>query len=188
MSNLMTTEHDIFSGISDHDEDQRSNVSSVQSQILYARDQDSALNFSQSRTVRIPSSSSSEAYAQDDAYSRLLSTSFWQLPAQTVELPWEQKGSIFSNPTSVNFLSRFKRTAYGSLNALTAPEVASGYDKLDNQVYTRAVRKLRDYEWKAMESANEVRAIGRWRNIIEYNFKASTLGEQLIHMMDDDAT
>jgi hypothetical protein len=106
------------------------------------------------------SSSSISRVPSDDGYSRLLSTSYWRLQSQTIEMPWDQS-RVFSNQATIDFLSRFKRPVYGCLNVQTAPEILADYDKVGQQVYTRAVRKLRDYEWKTMETANEARAIGR---------------------------
>ena len=131
--------------------------------------------------------SSSSQLPRDDGYARLLSTSYWSLQPQAVEMPWDSS-QVFSNQATVDFFARFKRTTHGCLNVHTAPDILTNYDRVDQQVYTKAVRKLRDYEWRSMETANEVRAIGRWRNIIEYNFQASKLGKQLIEQMDNGAS
>lgn len=134
------------------------------------------------------SSSTSVSEPVEPGYARLLSQSYWKLDAKPIELPWERRGSIFSNHMSLFFFQRFKRPAYGALNVFTAPDINFNFAQAHSEVYTRAVRNLRDFEWKTMETANEVRAIGRWRTVIEYNFKASKLGEQLIQMMDNGAT
>ena len=172
-------------------DDDMSQHSSVQSHILHSNS-DAVPRFLESHQTTTSTKSSSSvvvpASVTDDSYSRLLSASYWSLTSRPIELPWESEGSILARQVSSSFLSRFQRPVLGCLNVHTAPDVLADYDKTDQQVYTRAVRRLRDYEWKVMETSNEARAIGRWRNIIEYNFHACELGQQLMSMMDADAT